>query len=99
MHLGLQTSQDELLKFKTSIKIWKKSDLRDFECGMVVVYVYNNISTSETSDLSFKYGANSEECSQHLAKSMPQRINAAVPEERREQLRFLNCFKANYCYG
>lgn len=59
MHLGLQTSQDELLKFKTSIKIWKKSDLRDFECGIVVVYVCNNSSTSETSDLSFKYGANS----------------------------------------
>lgn len=39
--------QDNLLKFKLSIWMEKKSDSSDFECGMVV-----GLSTSETAGIS-----------------------------------------------
>ncbi len=43
--------QDDLLKFKPSIRMGKKGDLSDFECGMVVGARRAGLSISETADL------------------------------------------------
>jgi len=42
--------QDHLLKFKLSIKIGKKGDLSDFECGIVLGARFAGLSISETAD-------------------------------------------------
>ena len=44
-------TQDNLLKFKQSIRMGKKGDLSDFECGMVVGARWAGLSISETADL------------------------------------------------
>lgn len=36
MQLGMYKCQDELLRFKVSIRMWKKRDLSDFKHGMFV---------------------------------------------------------------
>ncbi len=36
MHLGIKCGEDDLLKFKLSIRMGKKGDLSDFEREMVV---------------------------------------------------------------
>ena len=40
-----------MLKFKPSIRMGKKADLGDFECGMVVGARRAGLSISETADL------------------------------------------------
>ncbi len=43
--------EDDLLKFKPSIRMGKKGDLSDFECGMVVGARRGGLSISKTADL------------------------------------------------
>ncbi len=43
--------EDDLLKFKPSIRMGKKGDLSDFECGMVVGARRAGLSISKTADL------------------------------------------------
>ncbi len=43
--------EDDLLKFKPSIRMGKKEDLSDFECGMVVGAGRAGRSISKTADL------------------------------------------------
>ncbi len=43
--------EDDLLKFKPSIRMGKKGDLRDFERGMVVGVRRTGLSISQTADL------------------------------------------------
>ena len=52
MHLGMQTwSRQEDLKFKPNIRLEKKGDLSDFECGLVAGARWAGLSISETADL------------------------------------------------
>ncbi len=43
--------EDDLLKFKPSIRMGKKEDLSDFERGMVVCARWAGLSISKTADL------------------------------------------------
>ncbi len=43
--------EEDLLKFKPSIRMGKKGDLRDFERGMVVGARWAGLSISKTADL------------------------------------------------
>ncbi len=43
--------EDDLLKFKPSIRMGKEGDLSDFECGMVVGAKRADMSISKTADL------------------------------------------------
>ncbi len=47
----LDVVKDDLLKFKPSIRMGKKGDLSDFECGMVVGARRAGLSISKTADL------------------------------------------------
>ena len=47
----IDMGQDDLLKFKPSIRMGKKGDLSDFEHDMVVVYRRAGLSISLTADL------------------------------------------------
>ncbi len=49
--LASRCGEDDLLKFKPSITMGKKGDLRDFECGMVVGARRAGLSISKTADL------------------------------------------------
>ncbi len=51
MHLGSRCGEDDLLKFKPSIRMGKKGDLSDFERGMVVGARRAGLSISKTADL------------------------------------------------
>ncbi len=51
MHLASRCGEEELLKFKLSIRMGKKGDLSDFECGMVVGARRADLSISKTADL------------------------------------------------
>ncbi len=43
--------EDDLLKFKPSIRMWKKEDLCDFECAMVVGVRWAGLGILKTADL------------------------------------------------
>ncbi len=43
--------EEDLLKFKPSIRMGKKGDLSNFECGMVVGARQPGLSISKTADL------------------------------------------------
>jgi len=49
--MGCSKGQDDLLKFKLSIRLRKKGDLSDFKCGMVVGATRVGLSISERADL------------------------------------------------
>lgn len=49
MNFSCRHGQNELLKFKSSIRIGKKNDLNDFECGKVCA-MWAGLSVSETAD-------------------------------------------------
>ncbi len=51
MHLGMLRGQDDLLKFKPSIRMGKKGGLSDTEHGMLVGARRAGLSISETADL------------------------------------------------
>ncbi len=51
MHLASRCGEEELLKFKPSIRMGKKGDLSDFERGMVVGARRADLSISKTADL------------------------------------------------
>ncbi len=46
--LASRCGEDDLLKFKLSIRMGKKGDLSDFECGMVVGARRAGLSISKT---------------------------------------------------
>ncbi len=49
--LASRCGEDDLLKFKPSIRMGKKGDLSDFERGMVVGARWVGLSISKTADL------------------------------------------------
>ncbi len=53
--LASRCGEDDLLKFKPSIRTRKKGDLSDFERGMVVGSRRADLSISETADLGFSH--------------------------------------------
>lgn len=51
MDLGVRHSEDDLLKFEVSVRMWKKCGLSNFECGMIAGIGRAGLSVSDTAEL------------------------------------------------